>query len=83
MSIQICTNNQIALDGVGTRLHAVQEADGTRVYDHFSGEKVTMPAKRYSFTTDKFLKPGVVGVSQFEADVRKALDPFGTAAASS
>lgn len=89
MSMQINTKDEILIDGERTGLCVEQAWDGTRVYPDvsrvmeadkepgrrgsFGGAPYQMPATRYNLTTDKFLNPGVAGVSQFETDIRALL----------
>jgi formylmethanofuran dehydrogenase subunit C len=71
MSIQIATNNEIVIDGKATGYGVMQAASGTIVSK--GREVLALPANRYNLTTDAYLNPGVAGVTQFEADVRAAL----------
>ncbi|MEY4415381.1 MAG: hypothetical protein RIQ53_2674 [Pseudomonadota bacterium] len=71
MTIQIATNNEIILDGQATGYGVTQAASGTIVGK--GGAVLALPANRYNLTTDKFLNPGVAGVTQFESDLRAAI----------
>ncbi len=74
MSLRLYDNGEIQLDGQATGLHLSQGKFGTEVYSPAKAgrpyRKHAMPAPRYNTTTDTYLKPGVVGVSQLEADLR-------------
>jgi hypothetical protein len=74
MSIEICTDNTIRLDGVNTKLKLTQAREGTLVYspERVDGQKYAehkMPHARYSTAHDA-PDSGAAGRSQLEADIR-------------
>jgi hypothetical protein len=71
MSIQIATNNEIILDGRPTG-YGVRQGERSTIVRGWN-HTLLLPCARYSLTSDQFLKPGVGGVSRFEADFRAAI----------
>ena len=73
MTMTINTLDHITLDGADTGLGVTQSAGGTRVYVRGSTERVPMPCTRYALSCDAPASGGVLGRTQFEADLRLAI----------
>ena len=66
MALTIYTNNQIAINGTQTELAVFQQPSGTVVYNYETGEKLNMPANRYTLSTE-------AGRAEFEEHVMFAM----------
>lgn len=64
--MEIFTNGNISLDGQPTGYGYAQEAAGTKVFSLKTGERVTMPLRRYRLTVES-------GRALFERHLRDAL----------